>query len=118
MLRFRGMPEISWQEFILWLLRRRRRVTIVNRSMLPTIKPGDEILFRPDTSKKVELKVGDVVILQHPQDVGESLIKRIVRIYPDHQMDLRGDNVEESTDSRQFGLVPREWIVGKVTCLF
>ncbi|MEM9137236.1 MAG: nickel-type superoxide dismutase maturation protease [Cyanobacteria bacterium P01_F01_bin.42] len=109
------IAAISWREFALWILRRRKRVRVTNRSMLPTLKPGDEVLYQPLTRT---LLPGDIVIINHPQQPHLKLIKRILSLEATNRLDLRGDNAEESTDSRHFGLVSRSQVVGKVTCLF
>lgn len=47
---------------------------------------------------------GDVVVMCYPRDPGRWLLKRCVgRIGT--RLDLRGDNADASTDSREFGLV-------------
>ena len=42
-----AIPEHNNREFWLWLLRRRRRMRVVEESMMPTLLAGDEILFDP-----------------------------------------------------------------------
>ena len=111
------MPQISWREFLLWILRRRKRGVVKNRSMLPTLRPGDEILWIPGGGR-LDWAVGDIVLIHHPNYPDETLIKRIVQIHPEDQMEVRGDNWAESVDSRQFGWVSKDCLVGKVTCLF
>ena len=86
--------------------------------MLPTLHPGDEVLFRSDLSGDLDLSVGDIVLIHHPNYPNEILIKRIFQIRSENQIELRGDNLAESIDSRQFGWITRDQIVGKVTCLF
>lgn len=57
-------------------------------------------------------KVGDVVVLKSPnQDI--LILKRIKRI-EDRGYFVEGDNPNKSTDSRKFGFVTKEVIIGKV----
>jgi nickel-type superoxide dismutase maturation protease len=88
---------------------RSRRVVVDGRSMLPAFEPGDRLLVIPLRS----VRVGSVVAMRDPRDHSRILIKRVrARIGP--QVDVRGDNAAESTDSRHFGLVPRSALAGRV----
>jgi len=89
-----------------------RRVTIDGHSMVPTYLPGERLTavrrWRP-------VRVGDVVVVRDPRDHERWLLKRCVG-RKGSELDLRGDNAEVSTDSRDFGLVPSRdvvWIVPK-----
>lgn len=79
--------------------------------MLPTLKEGQDVLvwcwfYTP--------RVGDIVIVQSAKGkVQREIIKRIVKI--DRQrFYIEGDNKDESTDSREFGPIKKEQIIGKV----
>jgi signal peptidase I len=78
-----------------------RRVTVEGTSMAPTYLPGERLTalrrWRP-------IRTGDVVIVRDPRDGSRWLMKRCVG-RDGSLLDLRGDNVEASTDSRVFGLV-------------
>ncbi|OHA46431.1 MAG: hypothetical protein A3A80_03505 [Candidatus Terrybacteria bacterium RIFCSPLOWO2_01_FULL_44_24] len=56
-------------------------------------------------------KIGDVVVLRHPQQKNLLLLKRINDI-KDNKYTVIGDNLN-GTDSRTFGLIDRKNIVGK-----
>ena len=79
-----------------------RRVTVEGSSMAPTYLPGERLTalrrWRP-------IRTGDVVVVRDPRDGSRWLLKRCVG-RDGSLLDLRGDNVEASTDSRVFGLVP------------
>lgn len=76
--------------------------------MEPTLSDGDWVLARNDG----RARVGDVVVLEHPERSGELLItKRVHRVEAGGYW-LLGDNPGQSTDSRHFGLVPH--VIGPV----
>jgi len=79
-----------------------RRVTVEGSSMEPTYLPGERLTalrrWRP-------IRIGDVVVVRDPRDASRWLLKRCVG-RDGSLVDLRGDNVGASTDSRDFGLVP------------
>jgi nickel-type superoxide dismutase maturation protease len=82
---------------------------IEGQSMVPKLKHG-QIVFAssiPYIFRKP--KVGDVVIAQH----GRCIIKRIARI-KENKVFVVGDNKKESSDSRNFGWIGKEKIIGKV----
>ena len=58
---------------------------------------------------------GDIVVAWHPHRPDLKLIKRVMAVQPDGGCILQGDNLNESTDSRTFGSVPLELILGRVT---
>jgi nickel-type superoxide dismutase maturation protease len=88
---------------------RPRRLVVSGTSMLPTLRPGDRLLVarigrpRPD----------DLVVIRDPRTPSRLLCKRVVSTDGRHIV-VRGDNPEASTDSRVFGPVPEEWVVGSV----
>lgn len=100
-------------EFLLWLLRRRQRFRISGNSMQPLLKPGDEVLIAPGATPVP----GDIVVARHPFRRDVRLIKRVQAVVGDRYV-LTGDNPAESTDSRTFGPVAAEQIIGRVTSRF
>jgi nickel-type superoxide dismutase maturation protease len=89
------------------------RYRIEGASMAPSFAAGERVLvnraaywFRPP-------RAGDVVVVRDPRAPARLLIKRIER-EEDGAFVLSGDNPGASTDSRDFGAVPRRLIVGKV----
>ncbi|MEM9542440.1 MAG: nickel-type superoxide dismutase maturation protease [Cyanobacteria bacterium P01_E01_bin.42] len=108
----------SPQEFILWLLRKRRRFRVAGNSMLPLLQPGEEILIDLQAYRKNYPRAGDLVIALHPQKPDLKIVKRVAWITENGDCFLQGDNPRESTDSRIFGVVKRDYILGKVTSRF
>ncbi|WP_436946610.1 S26 family signal peptidase [Streptomyces sp. SudanB52_2052] len=98
---------------------------VVGWSMEPTLAPGSEVIARrvPPHS----LAIGDIVVVPAP-DSGQLIIKRIAAIggtpspaalgaagtVPDGMVVLLGDNPGMSHDSRHFGSVPADRVVGRV----
>jgi nickel-type superoxide dismutase maturation protease len=60
------------------------------------------------------LRVGEVVVARPPDRPELEIIKRIQAIDPDGTCVLAGDNPTRSTDSRDFGPVPRDQIIARV----
>jgi len=59
-----------------------------------------------------QMKKGDIVIFKEPS-TGLSIIKRISKTKQD-LLYLEGDNKKESTDSRDFGWIKKQQIIGTV----
>jgi nickel-type superoxide dismutase maturation protease len=86
--------------------------------MSPLLQPGDEVLIDPRAYRYQAPRPGDVVVVRHPYRTDVRLIKRVAAILEDGRCRLEGDNPAESTDSRAFGSVSAEHIVGRVTSRF
>ena len=93
-------------------------------SMMPTIKPGKVLLvFKlnyglrlPGTGtyllRWASPKKNDVVVFFTP--FGEIAVKRCGEVLPDNNFYALGDNGPQSYDSRSYGPVPMDNVVGKV----
>ena len=81
--------------------------------MSPTFKEGDRIFYKKYFINKSNLKVGQVVIFRHPIQ-NRIQIKRIKQI-KENCVEVIGDNSQYSTDSRSFGFIQNEKIIGIVT---
>ena len=86
--------------------------------MIPNLKPGDEVLVNPRAYRQQAPQIGDVVLARRPDRKVVTMIKRVSAVQQDGRLLLVGDNPDSSTDSRTFGPVPRQYIVGKVTSRF
>lgn len=85
--------------------------------MLPTLRPDQEVLINPQAYRQCLPSPGHIVVVRHPQQPELLIVKRILFLASDGRCYLQGDNAIESTDSRQFGLLPLSYIAGKVHCL-
>lgn len=85
--------------------------------MNPTLKDGDTILVSGLSYILSKPKIGDLVVLKgdlpRHGKAGRYIIKRIEKIKA-NKFYVLGDNPKESTDSREFGWIDRQKIVGKV----
>lgn len=112
------LPSITWREFFLWVFRLRRRVRVTGPSMLPLLKPDDEVLVDIKAYQQAKPKVGDVVVAKHPEKANVEIIKRITEVFQNDRYFLKGDNSAFSTDSRSFGAIDLTFLRGRVTCRF
>ncbi len=87
---------------------------IKGSSMLPTFSDGDSVLVVRFIYSFIKPRSGALVIARDPRD-GKMLLKRITAVEND-QFLLSGDNHEASTDSREFGMIKRSALFGKVIC--
>ena len=95
----------------------RQHLRVVGNSMERSLKEGDLITYKKINPRNVDFKVGDIVVAFHPKIKSKLIIKRIYKIRK-NKFDLRGDNCICSTDSREWGLIKLDLIVGKVEKIF
>jgi nickel-type superoxide dismutase maturation protease len=78
--------------------------------MVPALFPGDRLLVLPAR----QLRIGDVVAVPDPRRPDRLLVKRVVGVDQiDASVMVAGDNSEASTDSRTFGPVAPDAVVGR-----
>ncbi len=112
------IPASTTRELFLWLLGRRRRLRVTGESMLPHLPPGQEVLTVSPRHDGRPPQVGDVVVIPHPPQPETLILKRVAHVLPDGEYVLLGDNPAASTDSRHFGPVTPDKILGRVVCRF
>jgi signal peptidase I len=104
-----------------------RRYTVEGRSMLRAYAPGDRLVVEGLGYRFRAPRIGEVVVVRQPGAEGRLDLKRIAA-GPGAEVTVRGqtdflgkdewyvlgDNLDESTDSRELGPVRRRAIVGRV----
>lgn len=86
-----------------------RRLEVTGHSMRPTLEEGDRLLVVRDG----RARPGDLVVVPDPRDPGRLVVKRVV-VASAAGLTVRGDNPRASTDSREFGAVPKAGVRGRV----
>ena len=113
------IPHSKLIDFLLLLTSRRRRFRVTGSSMSPLLFDGEEIIIACLPDLIPSLRVDDIVVLVHPLESNLKIVKRIKAIAPNgKKFFVQGDNLFASTDSRHFGWVDENLIIGKVICRF
>ena len=88
---------------------------IQGSSMLPTFCDGDAVLVQSGAYDELRPIPGDVVLVDHPFQPGIRMVKRVRQILENGRVFVIGDNLRESTDSRSFGALRPDQVIGRVT---
>ena len=108
------LPEgASWLSLVRVLFGHHQFCRIDGDSMYPTLLKGDIVIYRPISKNDFNTLEGKIVIINHPLKKDVIMVKRVEKIQF-AGVEVRGDNIEASTDSRQFGLIHRSQIIGLV----
>lgn len=99
------------------MLGKRWRFSIAGNSMLPTLKPREEVLVEP-INPTLGVVPGDIVVCKHPFKPDVRLVKRVSETFYDGGCYVLSDNLVEGTDSRSFGVVDKTLLIGRVTSRF
>lgn len=86
---------------------RYRMAVVSGVSMIPTLAPGERLLVRLDGP----IVIGDIVVFQRANQFD---VKRILRIEVEGLF-VQGDSDQVSTDSRAYGLIPHDNLIGVAT---
>ncbi|UQA97774.1 nickel-type superoxide dismutase maturation protease [Streptomyces halobius] len=81
---------------------------VYNPSMVPTLRPGDQLVVQYGAT----VRPGDVVVLRHPFRQELLIVKRVVE-RRDGGWWVRGDNPYVEHDSREFGAIPDELVIAR-----
>ena len=84
--------------------------------MLPALQPKQRLLVKLLPKGSRSPSPGTVVVCHHPSDINLVITKRVWHS-TETWLELRGDNQDESTDSRHFGPVPLDRVIGVVTAV-
>jgi len=88
---------------------------VAGDSMRPTYGDGEVVHVDTGAYRVLPPRPGDVVLARHPFRSGVHLVKRVESVTADGRVVLIGDDPAASTDSRSFGALKREAILGRVT---
>jgi signal peptidase I len=104
-----------------------RRYVVEGRSMLRAYEPGERLVVENVTYRFRAPRIGEVVVVRQPGADGRLDLKRVAA-QPGAEVTVKGatdflghdewyvlgDNLDESTDSRELGPVKRQDIAGRV----
>ena len=76
--------------------------------MEPALREGDWLLVLPQRRPRA----GDVVLVRDPRERSRLLLKRVTHVAPEGCV-VMGDRADHSTDSRIFGAIPFDDVVGR-----
>lgn len=91
-------------------------LVVSGNSMYPFAKSGQIVLVNRYIYRFSAPDAGDVVAFRTPNS-GELAMKRVSAVAPGPRYHLLGDNCRDSLDSRHFGWVSRDEIIGRVESL-
>ncbi len=106
------MDRPRLKNVILWAIGRQKRFVISGPSMLPTLKPGDQVLVDVKSHLRRPIRASEIVLFKQPS--GDLIMVKRVHSVVEDAVHVRGDNVDESSDSRHFGQVPIGNVIGIV----
>ncbi len=81
--------------------------------MTPLYCDGELVTVDTNAYQDNEVIVGDIVLAAHPYIRNHYIIKKVTKVTGE-KVFLLGINPEESTDSRHFGKISKEKIIGKI----
>jgi nickel-type superoxide dismutase maturation protease len=83
---------------------------IIGHSMEPQIRNNETVLVSSFFYWFEKPQIGDIVAFRADREI---FVKRVTKI-KNNEYFLEGDNKQDSLDSRKFGLISKEKIIGKV----
>src|SRR5438552_4875691 len=86
-----------------------QRFRVEDTSMRPVVQQGDRLLV----GRWLRPRRGSLVVVRDPEYPSTFLLKRVARVEPNGDLLVQGDNPNVSRDSRHFGLVTRQLVIGR-----
>ena len=112
------VPRSGWQEMALWLMRRRRLLRVTGDSMAPTLAAGEVVMLDPNAYHKRNPREDEIVVARHPRQAELRIVKRVAAVFESDtegvQLVLASDNAAAGADSRVFGPVAVDLVLGQV----
>lgn len=90
------------------------RYVVRGASMYPTLRDGDVVTVHPDAYATDRPAVGHLVLVHHPFKKDVRMVKRVGEVLPDGRVFVVGDCPLESEDSRGFGALRPDAVIGRV----
>ena len=117
------LPRSGWRETALWLIRRRRLLRVIGDSMTPTLPAGAVVMVDPHVYRMRNPREDEIVVARHPRQAEMRIVKRVAAAQPgvyereegEERVVLSSDNAAAGADSRVFGPVAAELVLGRVT---
>ena len=111
-----SLAAVGLVDLLLLFCGRRRVLQVEGYSMWPTLKPKDRVILRPLNQHAPLPKIGGLIVCTHPHQPSLRVVKRLNAIVED-QLTVLGDCPQSSTDSRQWGNIPRSCLIGEVVAI-
>jgi len=121
-----GMPRSGWREMALWLIRRRRLFRVTGDSRTATLAPVSVVMLDPRAYRSQSPQEDEIVVTRRPRNNELQIVKRVAAVIKSHTessapsvgLILASDNASAGADSRSFGPVALDLVLGKVvSCL-
>ncbi|MDE0140365.1 MAG: nickel-type superoxide dismutase maturation protease [Caldilineaceae bacterium] len=120
------LPRSGWREMALWLFRKRRLFRVTGDSMAPTLASGAVVMLDPRAYRSQSPQEDEIVVTRHPRNNELQIVKRVAAVIESRTENsalgigllLASDNAAAGADSRSFGPVALDLVLGKVvSCL-
>ena len=89
-------------------------MVVRDESMRPTLRPGDRLWVDRRAYRYRVPRPGDLVVLRDPADSARWLVKRVAAVGPDGRLTVASDDPSVGRDSRAFGPIAPDAVVGRV----
>lgn len=88
--------------------------------MFPFFKPGSLVLINRLSFLFRKPKANEIVVIKNPdkKDLKRKYLLKRIKEVEENKFFVVGDNLEESIDSRNFGFIEKNDILGKVIYIF
>ncbi len=90
------------------------KILVSGDSMSPLYSDGDILIVDIYAYNEKYPSVDDIIVFKHPYIMDFLMVKKIAEIRDDGRLFVIGVNPAYSTDSRSFGTISQEAVLGKV----